>query len=59
VRVEVPRTRAESKVPARRLRRFGGWLAALLADDGVGSRFAAERHRDQGLVRRVESRNRP
>ncbi|MDX6560472.1 MAG: hypothetical protein QOD65_286, partial [Gaiellales bacterium] len=32
VRVEVPRTRAESKVPARRLRRFGGWLAALLAD---------------------------
>jgi hypothetical protein len=42
-----------------RLRRLGDWLAAVMADDGVGARFAAERRRDEELVRRVERRRRP
>jgi hypothetical protein len=42
-----------------RLRRLGDWLSAVMADDGVGARFAAERQRDAGLVRRVERRRRP
>jgi hypothetical protein len=42
--------------PTRSLRRFATWLSALLADDGFGDRFAAERRRDEGLVRRVERR---
>ena len=58
VRVEVAPVRVAPTAPARRLRRFAGWLSALLADDGVDARFAAERRRDDGLVRRVESRPR-
>jgi hypothetical protein len=51
--------RTATTAPAGSLRRLGGWLSALLTDDGVNSRFAAERRRDEGLVRRVESRRRP
>jgi hypothetical protein len=57
--VEVIPARAAGATPARSLRRFAGWLSALLADDGVNARFNAERGRDEGLVRRVESRPRP
>jgi hypothetical protein len=52
--VQVTPARAAIVAPAHTLRRFAGWLSALVADDGVGARFAAERERDQGLVRRVE-----
>jgi hypothetical protein len=31
-------------------------VSALLTDDGMSARFAAERRHDEGLVRRVESR---
>ena len=48
------RTRDTTSVPDRPLRRFAGWISALLADDGMSGRFAAERRRDEGLVRRVE-----
>ena len=43
-----------SRPLAHSLRRFAGRLAALLADDGMSDRFAAERRRDEGLLRRVE-----
>jgi hypothetical protein len=56
VHVETARTRATVATPARPLRRFAGWLSTLLADDGFSTRFAAERQRDEGLVRRVERR---
>ena len=46
--------RAARATPAHSLRRFAGRLSALLADDGVSARFAAERGRDAGLVHRVE-----
>jgi hypothetical protein len=46
-----------SSVPS--LRRFATWFSELLADDGFSDRFAAERSRDEGLVRRVESQRRP
>jgi hypothetical protein len=49
---------AASPAPARRLARLAGWLSAQLADPGVSARFAAERQRDEGLVRRVERRRR-
>jgi len=39
-------------------RRFAGRLSALLSDGGMSDRFAAERARDEGLVRRVEGRER-
>ena len=54
-------TRTRDTIPARTrpLRRFAGWLTSLLADDGMSDRFAAERRRDEGLVRRVEGRRRP
>jgi hypothetical protein len=51
--------RATSAAPAHSLRRFATWLSALFADDGMSARLAAERHHDEGLVRRVESRRRP
>jgi hypothetical protein len=51
--------RAASAAPTHALRRFATWLSALLADDGMSARFAAERHHDEGLVRRVEGRRRP
>ena len=51
--------RAAVANPARRLRRFRRWMRALVADDGTSARFATERQRDEGLVRRVESRRRP
>jgi hypothetical protein len=51
-------TEAATRVPAHRLRRFAAWLSAQWADDGVSARFAAEREKDHGLVRRVESRRR-
>jgi hypothetical protein len=41
------------------MRRFAGWLSALVADDGMNGRFAAERTRDEALVRRVEGGRRP
>jgi hypothetical protein len=44
--------------PTRRLQRFADWMRALLADDGTGARFAAERRHDDGLVRRVERQGR-
>ena len=47
----LPEQRATSAAPP--------WLPALFADDGMSARFAAERHHDEGLVRRVESRRRP
>ena len=47
--------KAATRIPAYRLRRFAGWLSAQWADDGVTARFGAERQRDAGLVRRVES----
>ena len=50
------RTRDTISVPARPLRRVAGWISALLADDGMSGRFAAERRRDEGLVRRVQGR---
>ena len=40
------------------MRRFAGRLSALLSDGGMSDRFAAERARDEGLVRRVEGRER-
>jgi hypothetical protein len=40
------------------LRRLAKRLAAVLADDGTSARFAAERQRDDDLVRRVERRRR-
>jgi hypothetical protein len=40
----------------RRLRRLADRLSALLADDGMSERFAAERRRDDDLLRRVERR---
>ncbi len=52
-------TRTANTSATRSLRRFAGWLSALLADDGVSARFAAERRRDDDLVRRVERRPRP
>jgi hypothetical protein len=57
-RVEVGPARTATRAPAHPLRRFAGWLSELLVDDGVSSRFAAERQHDEGLVRRVESRRR-
>jgi hypothetical protein len=59
VHVEVASARTASAIPARSWRRFAGWLSALLADDGFNARFATERQRDQGLVRRVERQHRP
>ena len=59
LRVEVASARAAGAIPAHSLRRFAGWLSALLADDGLNARFASERGRDEGLVRRVERRHRP
>jgi hypothetical protein len=58
VHLEVAPARAASTTPARSLRRLAGWLSALLADDGVSARFAAERQRDEGLVARVERQRR-
>ena len=40
------------------IRRFAGRLSALLSDGGMSDRFAAERARDEGLMRRVEGRER-
>jgi hypothetical protein len=40
----------------RWIRRVAIRLSALLADDGMSARFAAERQRDDDLVRRVERR---
>jgi hypothetical protein len=57
--VEVVPAKAESAAPAHSLRRFAGWLSALLADDGMNARFTAERGRHEGLVRRVEQQRRP
>ena len=59
VRVEVAAARTARAIPAHSLRGFGGWLSALLADDGLNARFTSERQRDEGLVRRVERRHRP
>jgi hypothetical protein len=56
VQIAVAPARAASAVPAHPLRRFVTWLSALLADDAMSTRFAAERRHDEGLVRRVESR---
>lgn len=53
------RARAASTAPARPLRRLACWLSALLADDGMSTRFAAERQRDDGVVSRVERQRRP
>jgi hypothetical protein len=39
--------------PTRRLQRFASRMRALMADDGTGARFAAERQHDDALVRRV------
>ena len=50
--------RTTSAAPAHSLRRFATWLSALFADDGMSARFTAERHHDEGLVRRVENRRR-
>jgi hypothetical protein len=51
---------ARTRSFAHSLRQFAGWLPALLADDGMSDRFAAERRHDDGLLRRVESpRRRP
>jgi hypothetical protein len=57
--VEVGHARDASAAPTRSLRLFARWFCALLADDGVSARFAAERQRDEGLVRRVERRHCP
>jgi hypothetical protein len=57
VKVQAPAQVARTS-PVRSLRRFATWFSALLADDGFSDRFAAERSRDEGLVRRVE-RQRP
>jgi hypothetical protein len=57
--VEVAGARTARAIPARSWRGFGGWLSALLADDGFNARFTSERQRDEGLVRRVERRHRP
>ena len=48
VHLEVVPARAARTTPARSLRRFAGWLSALLAEeyDGVSARFAVERRRD-------------
>jgi hypothetical protein len=51
--------RAARATAAHSLRRFAGRVSALLADDGVSARFAAERGRDAGLLHRVERRRRP
>jgi hypothetical protein len=59
VPIAAARARASSAAPAHPLRRFATWLSALLADDGMSARFAAERRHDEGLVRRVESRRHP
>jgi hypothetical protein len=56
VQIAVAPARAASARPAHSLRRFATWLSALLADDGMSARFAAERRHDEGLVRRVENR---
>jgi hypothetical protein len=53
-----PHAPASTRVRSRRLRRLTEWLSALLADDGVSARFAAERQRDDDLVRRVERQRR-
>lgn len=47
-----------SGVRPRRLRRLADWLVSLSADDGVSTRFAAERQRDEDLIRRVERQSR-
>jgi hypothetical protein len=47
-----------SGVRPRRLRRLADWFLSLSADDGVSARFAAERQRDEGLIRRVERQSR-
>lgn len=59
VHVEVGPARTASAARTGSLRRFAGWLSALLADDGMSARFAAERRRDEGLVHRVERQRRP
>lgn len=56
---EVAPTRVATTSPVRSLRRLARWCSAVLADDGFSDRFAAERRRDEGLVRRVEQRPRP
>jgi len=45
-------------VRTRGLRRLTAWLSLVIADDAVSRRFAAERRRDDELVRRVERRRR-
>jgi hypothetical protein len=56
---EVASAGTAKAIPAGSWRRFAGWFSTLLADDGINARFAAERQRDEGLVRRVEHRHRP
>jgi hypothetical protein len=57
VPVAVEPARAASATRGHTLRRFATWLSALLADDGMSARFASERRRDEGLIRRVERRS--
>jgi hypothetical protein len=57
-RLTAPRASAPSMVRTRRLRRLADWLSAVVANDGMSERFAAERQRDGELVRRVERRRR-
>ena len=57
-RLAASRLLAPNKVRKWRLRRLGDWLSAVVADDGMRERFAAERQRDEELVRRVERRRR-
>ena len=57
-RLTVPRAPALIMVPTRWLRRLTDGLSPLVANDGMSARFAAERERDEVLVRRVERRRR-
>jgi hypothetical protein len=57
-RLTAPRAPSVSMVRSRRLRRLADWLSALVADDGMSERFAAERQRDEKLVGRVERQRR-
>ena len=47
VQIAVAPARAASAAPVHRLRRFVTWLSALLTDDGMSARFAAERRHDE------------
>ena len=58
VQIEAVPARTTRTTRTHSLRRFGGWLASAMADDGFGDRFAAERRRDEDLVRRVERHRR-